>query len=379
MQKKIDKLLYYLLSIIFFLSSFRLENSESGEAKTYFAPFYISFIQKNSLYIVTILMVVSILLMPYKKIKFNFWNIPILYYFIFIILVIISGDSNISEMLLRLIFASITLVYFLMVVGKLDLKKLLLAIFLGLFGFTLLNFIAYYLIPTTIWNGRLFGMTSHPNFTGVSAAFSSIFSIYYIIKTRGKYKLISLLTLIIGVSVCLFTGSRNSFAMIIIAIATLIFYKLKNVENKLALLIFFFLSISVFLIFDVSVSDIDYEGRGNTRSGTWGTMFKTVLEFPIFGVGKTGPTTNSYLFAIVAAGFSGFVFFALSILKVIRKLKFANFKLEIEIINLFRMVMVSMLFSALFEGFFLDQMSTVIFIYWLLLVINLNKNKINEI
>jgi O-antigen ligase len=124
------------------------------------------------------------------------------------------------------------------------------------------------------------------------------------------------------------------------------------------------------------VSSLDYEGRGNTREGTWKTMSDAALELPIFGIGKSGASSNSYLFAIVASGIIGFLFLMASIVGYIKRL--VSSKIENNrYIPLFCMITAALFFAAIFEGFLLDQVGLPVFAYWLLLVVKTDNYNIN--
>lgn len=364
---------YYLLGIIFFLASFRGDPG-SGEALTYKVPSYIAFIQKVSIYIVILIMMVS-LLFDKNKFRYQSYYKESIFFFIFFIILVLSGNSN-NEVFYRLIFSAITFLYFLKIVSRLDLQYLVIFICFSAFAFTLVNFLCYFLLPSTIWNGRLFGVTSHPNFTGVAACISAIFSIYFLIQVRWKLKLIYLGMFCIAIAVCVFTGSRNSIISFVFAFLVYLFIKTKGFAPKVILVLGSLLFILLMLNIDFSVSSLDYEGRGNTREGTWKTMSDAALELPIFGIGKSGASSNSYLFAIVSAGMLGFLFLAGSIIGYLKRLsssKIANNPYA----PLFSMLIAALLFAAIFEGFLLDQVGLPIFTYWLLLVVRTDNYNVN--
>ncbi|MDR7210674.1 hypothetical protein [Flavobacterium piscis] len=357
---------YYLLGIIFFLASFRGDPG-SGEALTYKVPVYIAFVQKISIYVVILIMTASLFFYN-TKIKFqNNYN-DALYFFIFFIILILSGDKEIDELFYRLIFSTITFLYFLKVVSRLELRYVVLFVSLSSFAFSFVNFLSYFLFPETIWNGRLFGVTSHPNFTGVAACISSIFSFYFLMNVRWKFKYYYLFMLCIGISVCIFSGSRNSIISFILSIFVYLFIKTKGFAPKVLLILSSILFILLLLNINFSMSSIDYEGRGNTREETWKIMFDAALDLPILGNGKSGSSSNSYLFAIISSGMIGFLFLMRSIVGYIQRLVTNSTKNNRYVI-LFSMISASLFFAALFEGFLLDQVSLPVFTYWLLLVV----------
>ncbi|WP_456313309.1 O-antigen ligase family protein [Pseudomonas shirazensis] len=357
--------LYYLLAIIFFLASFRGDPG-AGEALTYKVPFYISFVQKVSIYIVILIMTLS-LLFDKNKFKYQSYYKQAIFFFIFFLILILSG-SNYEEAFYRLIFSIITFLYFVKIVSRLDLQYVLLFVCYAAFAFSLVNFLCYFLLPSTIWNGRLFGVTSHPNFTGVAACVSSIFSFYFLINAKWKLKVLYLFMFSTGIAVCIFSGSRNSIISFVFSFLVYLFIKTKGIAPRVMLVLVSFLFILLLLNIDFSMSSLDYEGRGNTREGTWKSMSEAALELPIFGIGKSGASSNSYLFAIVASGLVGFLFLISSIIGYIKRLassKMANNKY----IPLFCMITAALFFAAIFEGFLLDQVGIPVFAYWLLLVV----------
>lgn len=367
--------LYYLLGIIFFLASFRGDPG-SGEALTYKVPSYIAFVQKISIYIVISVMIVS-LWFDNNKFKFQSYYNDAIFFYLFFIILILSGDKNGDELFYRLVFSTITFLYFLKVVSRLELKYVVFFISIAAFAFSFVNFLSYFLFPETIWNGRLFGVTSHPNFTGVAACISSVFSFYFLMNVRWKFKLLYFFMLCVGISVCIFSGSRNSLISFILAFFVYLFIKTKGFAPKVLLIGGAILFILLLLNLNFSMSSIDYEGRGNTREETWKIMIDAALDLPILGNGKSGSSSNSYLFAIIASGMIGFLFLTGSILGYINRL--TSYKIRNNrYFALFSMVSASLFFAALFEGFLLDQVSLPVFTFWLLLVVTKDYNVKDE-
>lgn len=364
---------YYLLGVIFFLASFRGDPG-SGEALTYKVPSYIAFVQKVSIYIVILIMALSLL---FDKNKFryqSYYKQPIFFFIFFLILVLSGGFSE--ELFYRLIFSIITFLYFVKIVSRLDLQYVVLFVCFAAFAFTFVNFLCFFLFPSTIWNGRLFGVTSHPNFTGVAACISAVFSVYFLINARWKLKLVYLFMFSISIAVCIFSGSRNSIISFVFSFLVFLFIKTKGFAPKVMLVLVSLLFILLLLNIDFSVSSLDYEGRGNTREGTWKSMSDAAMELPIFGIGKSGASSNSYLFAIVATGILGFLFLIGSIIGYIKRLSTSKIANN-PYIPLFCMLIAALLFAAIFEGFLLDQVGLPIFTYWLLLVVRTDNYNVN--
>jgi len=366
--------LYYLLGIIFFLASFRGDPG-SGEALTYKVPSYIAFVQKVSIYIVILIMILS-LLFDKNKFKYKSYYKQSIFFFIFFIILILSG-SNYEEVFYRLIFSIITFLYFVKIVSRLDLHYVMLFVCYAAFAFSLVNFLCYFLLPSTIWNGRLFGVTSHPNFTGVAACISAVFSFYFLINARWKLKVLYLFMFFTGIAVCIFSGSRNSIISFVFSFLVYLFIRTKGLAPRVMLILVSILFILLLLNIDFSVSSLDYEGRGNTREGTWKSMSKAALELPIFGIGKSGASSNSYLFAIVASGLLGFLFLISSIIGYIKRLASSKI-VNNKYVPLFCMLTAAIFFAAIFEGFLLDQVGLPIFTYWLLLVVKTDNYNIKD-
>jgi hypothetical protein len=369
---------FYFLALIVFLASFRGTDA-SSEALTYSVPGYIEIVQRLSTYIIILLMFISIIISYKEKLTFQKYYKDAICYFIFFVILILSGENTIEEMSLRIFFSLITLLYFVRVVSKMELRSVFLFFSIASFLFTLTNFLAYFLFPSTIWNGRLFGVTNHPNFVGIAATVSGAFAFFYIVNyPLFKVKLMYVFILIISTSVCFFSGSRNSIFSLLVAVIVCLFLKIKSFEIKIILSFLSLLSLLYLLNIEFSIGSLDYEKRGNTRAETWKILIDDVLEFPIFGKGKVGVTANSYLFAIVASGFIGFYFLIRSITGFLYRLSLQTSKLN-AYYPLFCMITASLLFAAIFEGFLLDQIGVSVFAFWLILVLPLNKQKHDKI
>ena len=125
------------------------------------------------------------------------------------------------------------------------------------------------------------------------------------------------------------------------------------------------------------MSSLDYEGRGNTREGTWKSMSDAALELPIFGIGKSGASSNSYLFAVVASGLLGFLFLISSIIGHIKRLATSRMANN-RYVPLFCMITAALFFAAIFEGFLLDQVGLPVFAYWLVLVVKTDNYNVKD-
>lgn len=357
---------YYFLGLIFFIANFK---SLPDDEIITILPNYIILLQNNSAYIVLGLMLLSIIFsfngktsQIYKSSKGTF------FFFIFQIIVILSGNGDFNETVLRFLLSIIIFFYFLHVIPKLEQSKAILSIFLGVFLFTVINFLCYFLFPDTSWKGRLFGVGSHPNFIGVAAAISTVFSLYFFFSSN-KYKIFWGITVCIGILVCIFSGSRNSIGMIIISFLYFILNKFKNPSTKILIISCGILVLLFLINMNISLSNIDYTARGNNREETWGEMLKKILEFPLLGEGRQGSTSNSYLFSIVAGGIIGAVFLYLSLFEVMKKFFLEKKQKYQDNIILYKNIVVVMAFSALFEGFLLDQVSIPVYLYWFLLAV----------
>lgn len=381
MHQKIDqnkeRLLLVICSLIFLLASFRTGTS-GDDAVDYFVPGYIALVQKLSLLLVGGLMLISIMINLSRTDKNEDMGIPtgLICYFIFQLIIILTDflyHSDFQDFLVRTAFIIITFLYFFYVLRSLPLfssasKSVLVYFFYGALVFVAINVaLALYPGANVVWKGRLFGVTAHPNFLGMCTAIAWIVSFALFMQAKGlKVKAFFLIALALSIYGSILTGSRTSLLSGTLGVAFISSYTMKNNSFK-PVFVICMLICGLLLYANLTLKSLDFAGRGNTREGTWASMLEQASELPFFGYGKVGATTNAFLFAIVATGVFGSIFFFRSLIEIIR-LFFANLpQYNKPVVNLFRGLAIFFLVSSTFEGYLLDSVSMPVFTYWLLL------------
>lgn len=371
---------YLILGLIFYLSSFRMA-SVSDLALSYSVPDYIKFIQTTSPLIIAVLMLIS-LAIGNRENRFKVNIKGLCYYYVFslsIILFAFVNGSDVLEFLNRFVFLTLIFLYFWLVVSRLEhVEKIIQALFWGMFTFILSNLAVILLgIGSVSWKGRLFGLAGHPNFMGLCGTLVVITSGFFFWTRRKLWsRILYLIALSCGLWICILTGSRNS---VVASLVFFVFFTFFNMKNTTLRFIFLYVSaLLAFLFFNYfTIDTLDYADRGNTRAETWASMWEQASELPIIGLGKTGATSNSFLFAVVAAGVSGSIFLFLSMIQSLKVFSFKSQTKSDHYFLSFRRAFILALFSAaFFEGFLLDTISAAVFSYWLLLVINVKKKNI---
>jgi hypothetical protein len=378
---------YNILSSILFLVSFKAPNV-SKLALDYFVPSYVKLLQGLSSAMVLVLMIAAMIIsFPVRRKKRNTITNGIYYYFTFQVILIMTGYFNgmeLAEFLQRIAFITISFFYFSSVVSALswDISKkqnVPQAIFYGSMVFCSINLVIYLAsIGNVMWKGRLFGVTGHPNFLGISAAICFTISscLFYYEKDKLK-KAIFLLGIVVGLWVCILTGSRTSIISSLAALSVFSINQLPNIYVKVILTCLSVL-LAIFLFSTVDREQVDYAGRGNTREQTWKELYLEAAELPIFGKGRVGATTNSYLFAIVAGGVLGAIFFFISLAQA-STIYFQHFRGSASFyINICRATLIILLVGSIFEGFLLDSIGMPVFLYWTILSRSRNINRISE-
>jgi len=369
---------YVLLALIFYLSSFRMA-SVSDLALSYSVPGFIKVIQTISPGIIAFFILISLII----RIRENRGKVDtkgIIFYYIFslsIALFSFINGSDVLELLNRFVFLTMIFLYFWLVVSNLQsLEKIIKAVFWGMFLFILSNLAMIILgIGSISWKGRLFGLAGHPNFMGLCGTLVVLTSGFFFWTTKNFVdKILYIFALGCGFWVCILTGSRNS---VVASLIFLIFFTFFNMRDKVLRFIFLYISgLLAFLFFNYfSIDTLDYAERGNTRAETWASMWEQASTLPLFGLGKTGATSNSFLFAVVAAGVTGSIFLFLSMIQTFKIFYVKSWDVKDHYLVSFRKAFLLAIFSAaFFEGFLLDTIGAAVFSYWLLLVVNVKKN-----
>ena len=378
MHEKRNKFLVYgCMMMIVFLSSFRAPDLEV--ALNYAVPGYIQIIQNLSVPLVLLCMLLSIFLMVNVESEYAETSVSLTFcFFIFQVIILLtefSRQNNLADFSIRLLFSTVTFFYFLKVVGKLSLYKakgssVLKAFFWGSFAFICLNLLLYKTgLATVMWKGRLFGLTAHPNFLGICAAIETVLALLFFIEEKNwKNRTIYLAGAGLGAYVCLLTLSRTSMLGVVSAGFAFSFVAMKNSSFKPFFMILMVL-VSVMLIANITADSLDYADRGNTREQTWKELYEDVAKLPIVGKGRTGASTNAYMFAIVAGGLVGAIFFYRSLFGAMASayrdlLNTENFK-RLAYLSILTLILV----TSVFEGYLLDTISIPAFTYWMLLTV----------
>ncbi|RXG27157.1 O-antigen ligase family protein [Leeuwenhoekiella palythoae] len=360
-----NKVFFYLFSVLIFLSSFKAKNAKE-EALTYSIPAPLEVLSNLSNYfIVFILLVLNIKLLSYRaKI-----SRPLVLLFIFELVLILTEfyiDGDLNSLIINLGFTILIVVFFsrahFVFQENVEKYSFFNSIFFGSFCFIFLNAIVVILgLGNVIWNGRLFGLTSHPNFIGLYAAIFASFTFYKLYNQCNKLKniLFYTISLILGIYIVVITGSRTALLFALLAISSNVFFSLKRYDSKIMVLLLS--SIFVLLFFGyLSIDDLDYTGRSNTRVNAWSNLLKQIEETGLFGIGRgRGYTANSYFYAVVANGFLGSTLLFLVIIDDVKNLLYT------QVYNIFyTSILIPMLICAFLEGFLLDTISLPILVFW---------------
>lgn len=377
MAKKSQYIYYFGLMLIFALASIKSTGDLFILDEEYFyyhkLPSYILLLQEYSNTIIIAIMAFLVLSKLTKEtITFpNSFNI-LISFCVFQLIVSFSSNSDIS--LLKSLSVLIIFMFFSIVVQRLNfhsLDRLYSIPYSMLFGigiFVISNIAVYFFLPNvSIYKGRFFGLSFHPNATGVSASicFALSLSLIYLERTSFKRMMIPLFFFITSFFLCFITDSRTAIGGCFVALAFIFFVQIKKAFNRL---LFFILSVNaslfVFLLyFDGNFTTRDLGERGFNRDETWTELLNNALNPTLFGLGKLGATANSYLFAIVAGGVIGAVFFYLTIFKLLKSLKIGISSTRV----LYTLLTVILLCVAVLEGFLLDTVSIPVFVFWILL------------
>lgn len=364
---------YFIITLLIFFSGFK-SSASSDEFILKPLPSYLLILQQQGSLLILILFSISIFIFFIKN-KFTVHrnSKSLFFYYIFSFIVIISG-TKID--LLRLVYITIVLLYYLTITPRLvfyNEKKLCIvkSIFYGTNMIVIINAVLFFIYPSSlIWKGRFYGTVSHPNFIGIILAINVSLCFFYFLNNKKKIRKFFLLFLVVISLVMSFsTGSRTSLGLSLMSIFTLIFFRLRNIQTKILVSLIILLVLLFFSNF-ISLDTFDYVERGNTREDTWRILYKEATKFPLFGKGKVGVTSNSYLFAIVASGVVGALFLFASIIKSLSFIFFKGIKTNSNII--YFVLLLIILLGAVMEGYLLDNVAVPIFVYWFLLAYQLN-------
>lgn len=367
--------IYFLMAVMVFFASFRAPNAEA-EALSYSVPGYIGMLQNLSLLIVMVCAMIALFLtFVYRKTGHTARPNLLIYYYVFHLVVLacdLANSGTLEDFLTRVVFATVVFLFFYYVVSPLpfyaaDRYHVLNAYFLGSLLFLLLNLGLHLTgVASLIWKGRFFGLTTHPNFIGLCGAVTAAlsFALFYGEKS-GIGRVLYVIGLLAGLWVCILSGSRTSLLGSAASIVTVLFFSVKDYSLK-PLLILLILLGSILAISYVDLQSLDYANRGNTREETWASMYQEASQLPFFGRGRSGATTNAYLFAVVAGGVFGAFFFFRTIFSAIGA--FFSRNLGTHYSAVIRCSIVALiLVTSMLEGYLLDAAGIPVFTYWMIL------------
>lgn len=367
--------IYALTAIMVFFASFRAPNAENM-ALSYSVPAYVRILQNFSLPIVAFCAVAALYIHFVHRQPTNVHRSKFLvFYYVFHLIVLGSDFANsgtLNDFVARIIFTTLIFLFFYYVISSLPFYdssryNVLNAFFLGSFLFLGLNILLHQTgLGSVSWKGRLLGLTTHPNFIGmcgsVTAAIS--FGLFYREKERIP-KAIYLSGVVLGLWVCILSVSRTSMLGAAAAIVIILLFSLKNNYLKPLIVLLIILG-AVLAISYIDLQALDYANRGNTRAETWASMYEEASTLPFFGKGRSGATTNAYLFAIVAGGLLGAFFFFRTVFASIAVFFTKNIARYYEKIILCALIGL-ILVTSMLEGYLLDAAGIPVFTYWMIL------------
>lgn len=366
---------YCLTAAMVFFASFRAPNAEAL-ATSYSVPSYIRMLQQFSLPIVLLCAVVALYITFVHKHATDANRSKLLiYYYIFHLIVLVSELSNggvIEDVLMRVAFATVIFLFFYFVISPLPFYNasryhVLNAFFIGAYMFLLLNIFLHQTgLGSLSWKGRFLGLTAHPNFIGMCGSVTTALSFGLFYREKSWLpKAIYLSGVVLGLWICFLSVSRTSMLGAFVSIVIILFFSIKNNAIK-PLLFLLVLLASVLALSYIDIQSLDYANRGNTREETWASMYEAASKLPFFGKGRSGATTNAYLFAIVAGGVFGAFFFFRTIIAAIAVFfteKITEHSGKIVLCGIIGLLLV----TSMFEGYLLDAAGVPIFAYWMVL------------
>lgn len=235
----------------------------------------------------------------------------------------------------------------------------------GLGLLAIVNLISGIVDPVNyVWKGRMFGLTSHPNFLGISMTVGSIvlFNVMVSSDFKSKSRWLAMIGFLVSMSVLAWTGSRSSTAASAGAILVGCLYNINTwgIKYFAGLIVLIFVGFVSGSFDSLLNNDTEYVllRTGNSREGTWDEMLTAFSSAPFFGTGpETSATSGSYLKALAVGGiFFGMPILACGLINVVNmvraKLRHLGF-----VGNTALMLLVGLTFSAIFEGVILDNFS----------------------
>lgn len=239
-------------------------------------------------------------------------------------------------------------------------------------------------------NDRYNGFTTNANTLGIYSNLAIWASYYSYQEKSGSIKWFSLFMLIASIVLTLLSGSRSSFAILLINIALLIILSVKSNYGKIILVII--IALVMYMMFSGYLSFLNItalnrllEEDGTTRGDIWEAGIEVWKDHDLFGCGYRVSSLlnlnygtegmdfhNSYLSLLAETGLWGVTCMALGVLPVIVKnviylLKNIRSQSSLGFITAFAMS-VNLLINAWGESFLFSVGSTEAFLFWLLLI-----------
>jgi O-antigen ligase len=323
-----------LANSIFFLilvsSALRSDSVNNADAIPIQYPVWVSLIQSSSILILILSLFISILFLIFERkrslnislsliflVFFNFYYISVQYYYF--------GYSN------RLLFALLlTLIYFLFFSSFIptffssNLSKILDCVLSSSLFLVFLNFMLYIIDSSSVtWQGRFYGLHTHPNFLAVICSVAIVLSINKLLRIQwSNIKLIVFYIFLVLISffIIVLTGSRTGILSVLFGIFLTIFIYFKKYPKKISI---FLVTIGVILFLAIlNLLSLDSENfrynrfisNDDTRSELWQHMWTVFLDNPLFGAGNGMGTANSYLRVLSDTGLIGFILFFFALL-----------------------------------------------------------------
>ncbi len=358
-----------------FFASFRAPNAEDM-AVSYSVPTAIRILQNFSLPIVAFCAFAALYInfvhrKPQNVLRSKF----LVFYYIFHLIVLGSDfahSGTFDEFVTRVTFTTVIFLFFYHVVSSLPFYNstryhVLNTFFLGSFLFLCLNILLHQTgLGAVSWKGRLLGLTTHPNFIGMCGSIATALSFGLLYREKDRLaKMIYFSGVLLGVWVCILSMSRTSMLGAATAIVIILLFSLKNNYLKPLIVLLIVLG-AVLVISYIDLQSLDYANRGNTREETWASMYEEASKLPFFGKGRSGATTNAYLFAIVAGGLLGAFFFFRTVLASIAVFFTRNIARYHQTIILCALIGL-ILITSMLEGYLLDAAGIPVFTYWMIL------------
>ena len=302
------------------------------------------------------------------KVKINWFIISLIIFGIDLIFSSFYSTANfrIKYMYLYKYWTTIILLILIIsVINKFDdVKKILNSYIIAGVTLAFYLYLFYGISHLSSLGKRIGNDLGNQNSIGISCAVAIIFSIIFLFEFKSKIKIIYIISIIICLPACIFTGSRKSILLIIMCVFVYFFSQLKkNTLFKSAIIIITFMCILWYILYNVSAFSIMKERIELLFSITQKTSvqldtgsqnrikyindgWKVFLDYPIFGKGFCYSyklwgvySHNNYIELLMNNGIMGFCLYyfihikmGVYALKMNYKYKFFNSKLMIIIL-----------------------------------------------